>query len=135
VIGVRTTYRRPTEDVYLSRLHGPRQKIRRLYLEYIKSINELLVHPTFYNALTTNCTTNILGLSRVNPTSRPLSWKVLLSGRVPEYLYEYGRINSSRPFVELEKLSRLNDRAQAADKDPAFSKRIREGLLAPPPLL
>jgi hypothetical protein len=31
-------------------------------------------------------------------------------------------------------MSKVNERAHAADKDPAFSQRIREGLPVPPPM-
>ena len=41
VIGLRTTYRRPPEDVYLYRLDVPKADIRRLFLEYVKKINAL----------------------------------------------------------------------------------------------
>ncbi len=132
VIGVRTTYRRPQENVYLYRLRTPPNNIRRIFLDYLKTINELRERPRFYNTLTTNCTTNVLMHSQVNPESPPMSWKVLLSGYVPDYLYEMGRIDTSRPFSELERLSFVNGRAHAADRDPAFSQRIREGLPLPP---
>jgi hypothetical protein len=92
------------------------------------------VHPRFYNTLTTNCTTTILMHTRVHPESPPLSWKVLLSGYVPDYLYELGRIDTAKPFTELEKLSRVNERAHAADTDASFSQRIRQGLPKPAPL-
>jgi hypothetical protein len=134
VIGVRTTYRNPQEDVYIYRVGGPLKNARRVFLDYVKTINDLRKRPRFYNTLTTNCTTNILFHSRVNPESPPLSWKILLSGYVPDYLYELGRIDTTKPFAELEKLSRVNERAHAAGKDPAFSQRIREGLPVPPPL-
>jgi hypothetical protein len=32
------------------------------------------------------------------------------------------------PFPELKKISHINDRARAADRDPASSSRIRDGL-------
>lgn len=131
VIRVRTTYRQPQEDVYLYRLHTPLSNIRRVFLDYLKTINELSVRPRFYNTLTTNCTTNILMHSQVNPEAPPLSWKVLLSGYVPDYLYELGRLDATRPFPELERLSLVNERAHAADRDAAFSQRIREGLPVP----
>jgi hypothetical protein len=63
-----------------------------------------------------------------------MSWKVLLSGYVPDYLYELGRVDTTKPFAELEKLSRVNERARAADRAPEFSRRIREGLPKPVPL-
>ncbi len=134
VIRVRTTYRQPQEDVYVYRVRTPLKNIRRVFMDYIKTITELRDEPQFYNTLTTNCTTSILMHTRVNPESPPMSWKVLLSGYLPDYLYELGRIDTSRPFVELEKLSHVNARANAADRDPAFSQRIREGLPMPPPL-
>jgi hypothetical protein len=63
-----------------------------------------------------------------------MSWKVLLSGYVRDNLNELGRIDTVRPFVDLEKLSRVNDRAHAADKDASFSQRLRQGLSKPAPL-
>jgi hypothetical protein len=70
----------------------------------------------------------------MNPESPPLSWKILLSGYLPDYLYPLGRLDTIMPFAQLEKLSRINERAHLADQDPAFSQRIREGLPVPRPL-
>lgn len=134
VIAVRTTYRQPQEDVYVYRVRGSLQNLRRFFLEYIKSVNELHQKPAFYNTLTTNCTTSILTHARINPESPPMSWKILLSGYVPEYLYELGRIDTTRPFAELEKLSHINERANAAGDDANFSRRIREALPVAQPL-
>ena len=131
VVRVRTTYRQPQEDVYIYRVNGPLKNLRRVFLDYIKSINDLRERPGYYNTLTTNCTTSILMHTRMNPESPPLSWKVLLSGYVPDYLYELGRLDTSRPFAELEKISHVNARAHAADKDAAYSQRIRQGLPIP----
>jgi Domain of unknown function (DUF4105) len=133
VIRVRTTYRQPQEDVYVYRTRAPLKNIHRVFLDYVRSMNELRVRPTYYNTLTTNCTTSILFHTRMNPEAPPMSWKVLLSGYVPDYLYELGKVDTMKPFAELEKLSRVNARAHAADKDPAFSQRIREGLPRPAP--
>ncbi|MGH7795192.1 MAG: DUF4105 domain-containing protein [Candidatus Binatia bacterium] len=131
VIGVRTTYRRPQEDVYIYRTRAPLRNIRRIFLDYLHTMNDMHKRARFYNTLTTNCTTSILMHTRMNPESPPMSWKILLSGYVPEYLYELGRIDNTRPFVELERISRVNERAHAAGEDGAFSQRIREGLPNP----
>lgn len=132
VIRVRTTYRQPQEDVYIYRTNAPIKNVRRVFLDYVETMNELRDRAQFYNTLTTNCTTSIWMHTRMNPQSPPLSWKILLSGYVPDYLYDLGRLDTTRPFAELEKLSRVNERAHAADKDPAFSQRIRERLPLPP---
>jgi hypothetical protein len=133
VIRVRTTYRHPQEDVYLYRLRIPRENIRRVFLDYLRTMNDLHARPRFYKTLTTNCTTGVALHSRVNPQHPPMSWKVLLSGYLPEYAYEPGRLDRTLPFPELERISRVNGRAHAAGEHRAFSQRIREGLPAPPP--
>jgi hypothetical protein len=126
---VRTNYRRdPPEDVYLYRVRGSIENTRRLFLEYVRAINALRERPRFYDTLTTNCTTTIVLHTRVNPGHLPLSWKVLLSGYAAEYVYERGRLDTSLPFEELQRRSRINDAAHAADRAPDFSRRIRKGL-------
>jgi hypothetical protein len=125
LLGVRTSYRNPQEDVYVYRLQGPRENLRRFFLDYLKTMNEMRDHPQFYNTLTTNCTTSILLHTRVNQGAPPWSWKILLSGYVPQYVYELGRLDTSVPFAELERRARVNDRARGAERDPAFSQRIR----------
>jgi hypothetical protein len=134
VIRARTTYRQPQEDVYIYRTRTPPRNIRRTFLDYIQGINDMREQPRFYNTLTTNCTTSILMHTRINPDSPPMSWKILLSGYVPDYLYELGRIDTTKPFADLEKLSRVNERALAADKAASFSQCLRQGLPQPAPL-
>jgi hypothetical protein len=133
VIRARTTYRQPQEDVYIYRTRVRPKNIRRIFLDYIETINDMHARPRFYNTLTTNCTTSILMHTRIHPESPPMSWKVLLSGYVPDYLYQLGRIDTTKPFAQLEKLSRVNERAHAADKDASFSQRLRQGLPKPAP--
>ncbi|MGZ8218337.1 Lnb N-terminal periplasmic domain-containing protein [Methylomagnum sp.] len=129
VIRVRTNYRKdPPEEVYLFRLVGPIENGRRVFLDYMRDINELREHPRFYNTLTTNCTTMILTHAAVNPGHLAYSWKVLLSGYTPEYAYEQGRLNQSLSFEELRERSHINAVARAADQAPDFSRRIRADL-------
>jgi hypothetical protein len=129
VIRLRTNYRKnPPEDVYLYSLKPPKENVRRLFLEYIRKINELHENPAFYNTLLDNCTTSIWFNTRVNPGHLPFSWKILLSGYVPAYIYESNGFATNLPFEELQRLAHINQVAQAADKAPDFSKRIRVGL-------
>jgi Domain of unknown function (DUF4105) len=129
-IGVRAIYRNdPPEDVYLYRVKGPKENARRVFLDYVREINSLRDHAEWYNTLTTNCTSAIWMHSRVNPGHLQFSWKILVSGHVPEYLYEHGRLDTSLPFAELHERSRINDRAREAGATaPDFSQRIRAGL-------
>ena len=130
LIGVRTNVRaEPPEDVYLYRVAMPKENARRLFLEYIRDMNDLREHPQFYNTATTNCTTMVLINNRVNGSASLLNWKILLSGYLPQLAYERGRLDQSLPFPELRRRSRVNDAARAAGLDaPDFSARIRAGL-------
>jgi hypothetical protein len=133
VIRLRTNYRNdPLEDVYLYRLQTSKENARRLFLEYLRKINELHEEPAFYNTLLDNCTTAIWFNARVNPEHLPFSWKILLSGYVPEYLYESQVLSTRLPFEELQRQAHINPLAQAAGKAPDFSRRIRAAIEKPP---
>ncbi len=132
VIRLRTNYRHdPPEEVYLYRVKSPAADMQRVFLEYLRKINELKQHAEFYNSLTTNCTTDIWLRTRVVPGHLPLSSNILLSGHVPEYLYENDRLDSSMPFAELARRGHVNERAHAADTAEDFSQRIRVGQPVP----
>jgi hypothetical protein len=133
LLRLRTNYRKdPPEQVYLYRIRRmPNGHRRRFFLDYIREINSLAQAPKFYDTLTTNCTTSVLTHSRVNPGEFPLSWKILLSGYVPEYLFERQAIDTSLPFDVLKNRSLINAAALAADKAGDFSQRIRVGLPMP----
>jgi len=129
LVRLRTNYRKdPPEQVHLYRLRGSPAAKRGVFLEYLRQINALKEHAEWYNSATDNCTSNIWLNSRVNPGSLPYSWKILLSGYVPEYLYEHGRVDTSVPFEELQRRSEINALAQAADQAADFSQRIRADL-------
>jgi hypothetical protein len=133
LVRLRTTHREPPEQVYLYRLAARPENARRLFLQYLEQINRLAAQPEFYNTLTTNCTTNVLMHARALSDRFSLSWKVLLSGYFPEYLYDLGSLDRSLPFAELRARSLINEQAESAGDAPDFSQRIREGLPRPPP--
>jgi hypothetical protein len=61
-------------------------------------------------------------------SAHPWDWQLLVNGSIAEHASELGTLDTSLPFAELRRLSHINARARAADRDPAFSSRIREGL-------
>ncbi|MDR4461671.1 MAG: DUF4105 domain-containing protein [Nitrospirales bacterium] len=126
VIRVRTNYRKdPPEDVYLYPLAGSPENIQRLFLGYMNTLNELRERPKFYNTLTANCTNVIWMHSRLNPGHVPFSWKILLSGFSPAYLYEQGKLGTHVSFEALQRRSHINEIALHADHAPDFSRQIR----------
>ena len=128
VIGLRTNFRRdPPEDVYVYKLKGSPEALKKFFLSYLSQINALKDQPQFYNTLTTNCTTNIWFNSLVNLEHLRLSWKILASGHVPELLHEQGRLDDAGlSFAALQQRAHINARAQAAGISADFSQRIRQ---------
>jgi Domain of unknown function (DUF4105) len=130
VVRLRTNYR--GEQVYLYRLKLPPALARALLLDYIDSINGLVEHPQFYNALVDNCTTSIRRhVEHVAPNAPTFDWRLLANGYLDQRLYEQSIVDTHLPFEELRRLSLIDGKAKAGDLDPAFSQRIREGLPDP----
>ena len=130
VIRLRTNYR--GEEVYLYRLKTSIPQARALLLDYVRTMNELRDHPQFYNALTDNCTTSIRRhVTHVDPDAPRFDWRLIVNGYGDELMYERGNVDTRLSFAELRARSRVNTKAKAADQDPAFSIRIREGVPDP----
>jgi len=126
-IRVRSNYRKG-EDVYLYRTMVSKDQARARFEDYLGTLNSLHAQPRWYNAVTSNCTTNIRTQRSVNQRV-PWDWRMLLNGKADEMLYERHAIaTGGRPFAELKQNSLINQRARAADQDPDFSQLIREGL-------
>jgi len=127
VIGLRTNYREnPPEHVYRYRINAPKEYVKHLFLGYIDKINNLYKKPVFYNSLLSNCTTSIWLQTRVvDPGHIPFSWKILLSGYVPEYLYESGRLNQQLSLAELKDQAYVNPLTKGQEISSLFSSIIR----------
>jgi hypothetical protein len=130
VVRLRTNHR--GEQVYLYRLRVSPERARAFLLDYVASMNGLATRPKFYGALNQNCTTTIRMHTKQIGAAAPWDWRILVNGHADEMLYERGRIDTSLPFAELKRRSLVNPRAEAAERDPEFSRRIREGVPDPP---
>jgi hypothetical protein len=126
VIRLRTGHR--GEEVYLYRLNLPLETARAVLLDYLEEINRLAERPRWYNAATHNCTTTIRHHVQQVAPGNPWNWRILVNGSIDELGYMRGTITNSIPFAELRQRSEITERAKAAERDPGFSRRIREGL-------
>ena len=130
VVRLRTSYR--GEQVFLYRLRASPARARAALESYLEEINRLARRPKWYNAFTHNCTTTIRGHVQDAGVHNPWNWRILANGKGDELLYSRGAINTSLPFAEVRAHSDITAKAKAADRDPEFSLRIREGLLPRP---
>jgi hypothetical protein len=131
LVRLRTNFR--GEQVYLYRLQTDLPTARLVLLDYLKEVNRLKDQPEWYNALTSNCTTNIRGHTYPYARKSRWNWRLLANGYVDELAYSVGALDHSLAFKDLKTRSLINERAKAADPDPTFSTRIRAGLPGFPP--
>ena len=125
VARLRTNYRK--EDVYLYRTTLAPDQVRSFFVSMLESTNALHKKPEFYNTITHSCT-NTLGnhLIKAHILNLPFWKRRLLNGAIDRHLYEQGFIvRLHKPFPELRVQSKINVKAQAADQDADFSKKIR----------
>jgi hypothetical protein len=126
VIRVRTNVR--GEDSYLYRLRMPVSAMRSLFLGYIDEANTLVRTPRFYNTITVNCTTLVYQMMQRIVGYLPLSYRLIFSGYLPEYVYRVGGLDQRYSIEELRALGRVSERAKESDRSEAFSADIRRGI-------
>lgn len=126
IIALRTNARR--EDVALYPLKVTPAQARDLFLRYIEMGNDLAQHPKFYNTLLTNCTTIIFELARASDQRLPLDWRILVSGKLPEYLRGIGLLAPDLDMTRIRENARISALGQESAGDPGnFSTTIRSG--------
>lgn len=126
VVGVRTNVR--GEDVRIYHLRMAPAQARALLIEYVAEANDLARTPQFYNSLTTNCTTEIFRMVRALHPGLPMDYRLLLTGYVPDYVYDLGGMDGAIPFEVLRDRSHIGGKANSTD--PHFSQRIRGSSVA-----
>jgi hypothetical protein len=126
IVRVRSNVR--GEQVYLYRLHVPQEDLRKMFLNYVDEANGLINTPTFYNTLTSNCTTIVYDLARRISPTLPLDYRLVLSGYLAEYAQDAKVLTPDVDFKTLKERGFINPRAIAAGNDPQFSTLIRQGV-------
>jgi hypothetical protein len=128
VVRLRTNFRHG-EDVYLFHTRATPEQARVIFLDYLARANRLRDHPEWYNALTNNCTTNIVPyVADARKTKPRFDYRILLNGKADEMMFERGDIATDNlPLAELKENAHINPAAQAADNSPDFSRRVRIG--------
>ena len=72
-----------------------------MFLDYLRSLNDLHQNPQFYNALTSNCTTNVRVHTVATAPDKPPPWdrRILLNGFADQMLYERAISSGSSRFL------------------------------------
>jgi len=126
LVRLRTDYRKG-EDAYLFRLTIARERARLIFLDYLKTINEMKEEPVFYNVLDANCTTGIrMHAVATTEKPRPWDWRILLPGKVDELLYARDAFETTLPLPEYKEGSHINRVATGIGRVDDYSSQVRE---------
>lgn len=117
--------------VHLYRLAMRENTMRGLFVEYVNLANDLAQRPRFYRTILANCTTMIWKLvDRLDPGLK-LDYRILLTGYLPEYLYDQQALDMKFSLEELEAMSLLPTDLPDMQDGAAYSAALRAGI---PPL-
>ncbi|MGA2397603.1 MAG: DUF4105 domain-containing protein [Steroidobacteraceae bacterium] len=126
IVRLRTNVRR--EDTYLFRMSFQPEVMRALFLAYVAEANALAREPRFYHTITGNCTTVLYRMLKRIVRRLPFSYRVLLSGYMPEYFYGIGYLDQRYPLEELRTFGYVSERGRIADESPTYSADMRLGI-------
>ena len=128
LVRLRTNYKK--EDVYLYRTTLPPGDVQKMFVSMLEGTNAIYRKPQFYNTFTHSCTNTLANHVVAAGIEKIPFWKHrVLTGNVDRRLYEDGALDRSVPFLQLRRQANINERANQADQDPQFSKRIRTHLI------
>jgi Domain of unknown function (DUF4105) len=124
VVGLRTNFRR--DPVYLYPVSATPERMRIMFVGMLERANKLAAEPEFYNSLTNNCTTNIVGhVNTIAPRAIPFSYKVILPAYSDRLAYDLGLIPANQPFETIRAAHRIDALAQQRPLGPDYSRLVR----------
>lgn len=123
IIRLRTDLRGEQVSVYPITL-GPEAR-RTLFLSFLDLGNDLARAPRWYNTLTANCTTVPYHLARQLSDRVVLDPRVILSGRLPGYLYDLGILRPDMPLPAILTRARLGTLGPSIPDGAEFARRLR----------
>lgn len=123
ILRLRTNIRR--ENVTLLPLRLDKAQARALFSAYVNRANKLARQPQFYQTVTANCTTVMFELARLVDSRVPMDWRILVSGYLPQYLYDLGIIRTDIPLDQVLQQAAISQRALDAPAAADYSRVIR----------
>ncbi|HWD12171.1 DUF4105 domain-containing protein [Pseudochrobactrum sp. sp1633] len=129
IVYLRTNVR--GERVYRYHVDIAPEQARQLFRLYTDTANRLSKDAGFYNTLTANCTTVVFDMARILDPSIALDYRVLLSGYLPEYMFEKELILTPETNTQSMRLN-ADISAQAKGSREGYSQRIRTAPMPQP---
>jgi hypothetical protein len=127
VILMRANIRKNTVYLYPVKLSKPEEgKI--LLRDMLERMNDLVIHPKWYNTLWANCTSSIAWhVNRIWPGKLGvIPWEVWVSGYADRLAFKRGLIDTDLPLDEARIRFDISKKSQLIGDVQDYSKRIRE---------
>jgi hypothetical protein len=124
---VRTNVRK--HEVYLYPVRTTPDKARSVFLDMLKTMNDLTAHPRWYNTLTANCTSLLAGhVNHVTPHRLPFwSWQLLFTGHADDLALRSGLLDTDLPIDAARKKFDITAVSREIGDVENYSDLIRRG--------
>lgn len=123
VIHLRTDERKETVSLFPLTLEpAQREELFRGFVAFGNGLDET---PQWYNTLTENCTTVPFRIVRHLGDRIPLDWRVIVSGKLWEYLHDRGVLAPDMTLAEIAETARLPVFGPLPTSGVAYSAAIR----------
>lgn len=125
------------EQVYFFPVNMAKPAMKALFLEYLSTADQLRTQPKWYNTVSSNCTTIIFDMAQaIEGNSLPKDYRLLVSGYLPEYLYDLGVLDPQWDIKQWYQHAQINPRTTNFNQQPDqssehYSRLIRQGLDSP----
>jgi hypothetical protein len=98
---------------------------KQLFFNFINRANDLAAEPEWYHTILANCTTVPYPLVKgIAPDLSP-DWRVLASGRLPDFLHDLGVLRPDMPLEQVLDRARLPSTGADAPEGPGYSAALR----------
>lgn len=116
-------------DVYVYPVKiGSAENARLLFVEMIMRMNDLTIHPKWYNTLWANCTSSIAyHIDRLWPKRLGwIPWQLWATGYADELAFKAGLIDTDLSLEEARKKFNVTEKSQQIGDVEGYSRLIRE---------
>lgn len=126
LILLRANVRKDKVYVYPVKLEKP-ENARVLLTDMLTKMNDLLVHPEWYNSMFANCTSMIAKhVNKITPGRlSSFSWQLWLTASADELALKHGLLDTDLSITEAREKYFITDISEKIGDVPEYSKKIR----------
>lgn len=127
VLLMRANLRKDKVYVYPVKLSKP-ENAGLLFVDMLKKMNDLLVHPVWYNTLFANCTSSIVEhINKLSPGRISIfSWQLWLTASADELALKHGLLDTNLSIEQAREKFNINEISESVGDVPSYSSEIRK---------